>query len=134
VAGLAAFAGQGGQGGVLQADVADGEVGEFLDPGGGVVEGGEQGRVAAAGPGGPVGLGEQEAGLLDGEVVDGRLGCFWRGWRGCPGSRPSGWGPAVCIQRWNELIAARRWLRVDALLCRLVCSQSRNPVMAAASR
>jgi len=33
----------------------------------------------------------------------------------------------------NELIAASRWLRVDALLCRLVSSQSRNPVMAAAS-
>ena len=49
------------------------EVGEFLDPGCGVVEGGEQGRVAAAVPGGSVGLGEQEAGLLDGEVVDGRL-------------------------------------------------------------
>src|SRR5262249_41973399 len=48
VAGLAAFAGQDGQGRGLQADVAYGEVGEFLDPGCGVVEGGEQGRVAAA--------------------------------------------------------------------------------------
>ena len=56
VAGLAALAGQGGHGGAFEADVADGEVGEFLDPGGGVVEGGEQGRVAAALPGGPVGL------------------------------------------------------------------------------
>jgi hypothetical protein len=71
--GLVALAGNGGQGGWLQAEVADGEVGEFLDPGCGVVEGGEQGRVAAAVPGGPVGLGEQAAGLLDGEVVDGRL-------------------------------------------------------------
>jgi hypothetical protein len=39
VTGLAALAGQGGHGGVVQADVADGEVGEFLDPGRGVVEG-----------------------------------------------------------------------------------------------
>jgi len=35
VAGFAAFPGQGGDGGALEADVADGEVGEFLDPGGG---------------------------------------------------------------------------------------------------
>jgi len=63
----------------LQADVADGEVGEFLDSRCGVVEGGEQGRVAAAVPGGPVGLGEQAAGLLDGEVVDGWLGLFLGG-------------------------------------------------------
>ena len=40
-----------GHGRVLEADVADGEVGEFLDPGSGVVERGEQGRVAL-GPGG----------------------------------------------------------------------------------
>jgi hypothetical protein len=33
---------------VFEADVADGEVGEFLDSGGGVVERGEQGRVASA--------------------------------------------------------------------------------------
>jgi hypothetical protein len=58
VAGLAAFAGHGDQGGGFEADVADGEVGEFLDSCCGVVEGGEQGRVAAAVPGGPVGLGE----------------------------------------------------------------------------
>ena len=32
------------------------------DPGGGVVEGGQQGRVAPASPGGPVGLGEQTGG------------------------------------------------------------------------
>ena len=79
VAGLAALAGQGGHGGGFQADVADGEVGEFLDPGGGVVEGGEQGRVAAAVAGGPVGLGEQAAGLLDGQVVHGRWGCLLGG-------------------------------------------------------
>ena len=68
VAGFAAFAGQRDHGRVFEADVADGEVGEFLDPGGGVVEGGEQGRVAAALAGGPVGQGEQEPGLLDGQV------------------------------------------------------------------
>jgi hypothetical protein len=73
VAGLAAFAGQGDQGRRLQAEVTDGEVGEFLDPGCGVVEDGEQGRVAAAVPGAPVRSGEQAAGLLDGQVVDGRL-------------------------------------------------------------
>lgn len=33
----------------------------------------------------------------------------------------------------NESIAASRWLLVDALLCRVVRSQVRNPVMAAAS-
>jgi hypothetical protein len=33
----------------------------------------------------------------------------------------------------NESIAARRWLLVEAVLCRLVRSQVRNPVMAAAS-
>ena len=42
-------------------------------------------------------------------------------------------GSWVCIHAKNELIAASRWLRVDALLPRLVSSQSRNPVMAAAS-
>ena len=50
-----------------------------MDPGGGVVEGGEQGRVASAPAGGPVGLGEQEAGLLDGQVIDGRAGLFLGG-------------------------------------------------------
>ena len=40
VAGFAALAGQHGQGRGLGADVAHGQVGEFLDPGGGVVEGG----------------------------------------------------------------------------------------------
>src|SRR5262249_59109277 len=63
-----------GQSGWLQADVAHGEIGEFLDSGCGVVEGGQQGRVAAALPGGPVGRREQAAGLLDGQVVDGWLG------------------------------------------------------------
>ena len=56
---------------VLEADAADGEVRELGDPGAGVVERGEQGRVAQALPGGPVGLGEQEPGLLDGQVPDG---------------------------------------------------------------
>ena len=27
-------------------------------------------------------------------------------------------GSWACIHRWNELIAARRWLRVETLLCR----------------
>jgi hypothetical protein len=34
-----------------------------------------------------------------------------------------------CSHRENELIAARRWLRVDVLLCRLTSSQFRNPVV-----
>lgn len=42
-------------------------------------------------------------------------------------------GSCDCIQEKNESIAARRWLLVEALLCRLTRSQSRNPVMAAAS-
>jgi len=42
-------------------------------------------------------------------------------------------GSWVCIQLKNELIAASRWLHVDALLCRLVRSQVRNPVTAATS-
>ena len=79
VAGLAAFAGQGGHRGGFEADVADGEVGEFLDPGGGVVEGGEQGRVAAAAAGWTGRVGEQAAGLLDGQVVDARVGLFLGG-------------------------------------------------------
>jgi hypothetical protein len=73
MAGLAALAGQRGHRRILEADVADGEVGEFLDPGPGVVKRGEQGRVAPALAGGPVGLGEQAAGLLDGQVADGRV-------------------------------------------------------------
>jgi hypothetical protein len=64
---------------VFEADVADGEVGEFLDPGGGVVEGGEQGRVAATPAGGPVRGSEQAAGLLDGQVVDARAGLLLGG-------------------------------------------------------
>jgi len=55
VAGLAALPGQGGHGGALEADVPDGEVGEFLDPGGCVVERGEQGRVCPGGWTGRVG-------------------------------------------------------------------------------
>ena len=42
-------------------------------------------------------------------------------------------GSWVCVQVKNESIAARRWLRVDALFSRLVASQSRNPMIAAAS-
>ena len=76
VADLAAFAGQHGQRRGLHADVAHGEPGEFGSPGGAVVEGGQQGRVTAAPPGGPAGRGEQTAGLLDREVVHARLGCF----------------------------------------------------------
>jgi hypothetical protein len=38
-----------------------------------------------------------------------------------------------CSHRKNELIAARRWLRVEMLLCLSASSQSRNPVIAAAS-
>jgi hypothetical protein len=73
---LAALAGQHGQGRGFNADVAHGQVGEFLNPGGGVVEGGQQSRVTAAPLGGPVGLGEQAAGLLDSEVVHARPGLF----------------------------------------------------------
>jgi hypothetical protein len=42
-------------------------------------------------------------------------------------------GSWVCIQAKNESIAANRWLQVEALLRRLMRSQSRNPVMASAS-
>ena len=42
-------------------------------------------------------------------------------------------GSSDCIQVKNESIAARRWLLVEAVLCRLVRSQVRNPAMAAAS-
>ena len=38
-----------------------------------------------------------------------------------------------CSHRKNELIAARRWLRVAMLLCRSASSQFRNPVTASAS-
>ena len=72
VTGLASFAGQGGHRGVIQAKVTHGQIGEFLNPGRGVVEAGQQGRVASAGAGGPVGQGEQMPGLLDGQVGDGR--------------------------------------------------------------
>ena len=81
--------------GRCEADVADGEVGEFLDPGAGVVEGGEQGRVAAALPGGPVGLGEQAAGLLDGQVVTAGWGCFLAGM-----ARMS-WQQAIRVGSWD---------------------------------
>ena len=133
VAGLAALPGQGGHGGVFQADVADGEVGEFLNPGGGVVEGGEQGRVAAARAGGPVGLGEQAAGLLDGQVVHVRVVVFLGGDRedvlvaGHPG-RVLGLHPrAERTDRGQALVARRRAVAPAG------SSQSRNPVMAAAS-
>ncbi len=76
VPGLAAFAGQRDDRGVLETDVADCQIGEFLDSGGGVVEGGEQGRVTPALAGGAVGQGEQSPGLLDGQVRDRRLVVF----------------------------------------------------------
>ena len=38
-----------------------------------------------------------------------------------------------CSHRKNELIAARRWLRVETLLCLSASSQVRNSLMAAAS-
>ena len=49
------------------------------------------------------------------------------------------WQPAILVGSWdcshrkNELTAARRWLRVEMLLCRSVSSQSRNAVIASAS-
>ena len=76
VPGLAAFAGQSDDRGVLQTDVANGEVGDLLDSGGGVVERGQQGRVTPALAGGAVGQGEQPSGLLDGQVRDRRLVVF----------------------------------------------------------
>src|ERR1039457_7718603 len=82
----------------LEADVADGEVSEFLDPGPGVIERGEQGRVAPALAGGPVGLGEQAAGLLDGQVTDGRAGLFLCG--SCEDSLPA--GHAVRVIRFHS--------------------------------
>src|SRR5260370_31162113 len=66
--GLVAFAGQGGHGRGFKPDVPGGEVGELLDPGRGVIEGREQCCVAPSPLGGPVGLCEQTAGLLDAEV------------------------------------------------------------------
>ncbi len=42
-------------------------------------------------------------------------------------------GSWVCIQVKKESVAASRWLHVDALFPRVARSQSRNPVMAAAS-
>jgi hypothetical protein len=54
VPGLAALAGQRDDR-RLQSDVADCQVSEFLDPGGGVIEGGQQGRVTTALAGGAVG-------------------------------------------------------------------------------
>ncbi len=51
----------------------------LLDSGGGVVEGGQQGRVTSALAGGAVGQGEQQPGLLDGQVRDGRLVVLARG-------------------------------------------------------
>ena len=95
VAGLAALAGQRDQCGWFQAEVADGEVGEFLDPGRGVVEGGEQRAVAAACPGGPVGLASRRRVCSTVRWLTAGRGCPWRGWPGCPGSRPSGWGPGT---------------------------------------
>lgn len=79
VASLAALAGQHRQGRGFQADVTHGQVGEFGNPRGGVVEGGQQSRVTTASPGGPIGCGEQTAGLLDGEVIDARLGLAFGG-------------------------------------------------------
>ena len=38
-----------------------------------------------------------------------------------------------CSHRKNELIAARRWLRVETLLCPPASSQFRNSLIAAAS-
>ncbi len=37
-----------------------------------------------------------------------------------------------CFHRKNEAIAARRWFRVDTLLC-LTSSQSKNPTIGPAS-
>ena len=73
---FAAFAGQGDHRGVLETDVPDSQIGDLLDSGGGVVEGGQQGRVTPALPGGAVGQGEQQPRLLDGQVRDGRLVVF----------------------------------------------------------
>src|SRR5262249_43929811 len=80
VAGFAALAGQRGHGRALEADVADGEGSEFLDPGPGVVERGEQGRIAPALTGGAGGLGGQAAGLLDSQVADGGAVLFLGGY------------------------------------------------------
>ena len=42
-------------------------------------------------------------------------------------------GSSVCIHVQNELIAARRWLRVETPLRRLSCRWPRNAVTAPAS-
>jgi hypothetical protein len=73
---FAAFAGQGDHRGVLEPDVPDCQIGGLLDAGGGVVEGGQQGRVTPALAGGAVRQGEQLAGLLHGQVRDGWLVVF----------------------------------------------------------
>ena len=67
---FAAFAGQCDDRGVLEPDVPDFQIGGLLDAGGGVVEGGQQGRVTPALAGVTVGQGEQLPGLLDGQVRD----------------------------------------------------------------
>jgi hypothetical protein len=69
---LAAFAGQRDHRGVLETDIPDSQIGGLLHPGGGVVEGGQQGRVTPALAGAAVGQGEQQPGLLDGQVRHGR--------------------------------------------------------------
>ena len=78
---------------------ADGEVGEFLDPGSGVVEGGEQGRVPAALPGGPVGLSEQAAGLLDGQGLTAGWVCFLAGMARMSWQQAIWVGSCDCIHR-----------------------------------
>ena len=73
VPGFAALARQRHDRGVLETDVADSQIGELLDSGGGVVEGGQQGRVTPALAGATVRQGEQVPSLLHGQVRDGRL-------------------------------------------------------------
>ena len=76
VPGFAAFAGQRDHRGVLEPDVPDSQIGGLLDAGGGVVEGRQEGRVTPALAGATVGQGEQQPGLLDGQVRDRRLVVF----------------------------------------------------------
>ena len=71
-------------------------------------------------------------GLLDAEVAHGRPVVLLAGIARMSWQHAMRAGSWVCIQAKNESIAASRWLLVDEFP-RLVRSQSRNPVTAAAS-
>lgn len=117
-----------------QLQVLVGQPGELGDAQSGLQGHEEEGLVPSSGPGGLVGAGEQGIGLRLGEEGDDGSVAALGGDGQDPGDDRRVLGVAQAAKRKNDRMAARRALRVRALLCRSISRCSKKAPIKGASR